>query len=270
MPVLKTFDTDALLNGDFTAVDDANPKYLSYVDCLTTKGVVGLEIHHLWSPKGAERFLDLVDRGYYNDIPLFRKNRYIMQFGAVKHPQTGIRKQFGGLHSIKDEPRTDCFGKCSKGDLWDGAVAYAGGGKDSRGAQLFWVHHKGGQPLGRELWETPIGNITKGYEVVKDSLYGGYNEQVDQVKIFQRGNDYTKENFPLLDYMVRCELVKGPEEGFIDYELALKRLKGGAAYVSGRKESEIPLLFSFALVAAFIMFMGRTFVRSLKKFDKAK
>jgi hypothetical protein len=27
------------------------------------------------------------------------------------------------------------------------------------------VHHKGSQPLGHELWETPIGNITEGVRI---------------------------------------------------------------------------------------------------------
>ena len=82
----------------------------------------------------------------------------------------GERAQFSGLKNIKDDPKTNCFGKCQYGELWDGAVAFAGGGKDSRGDQLFWVHHKGGQPLGHELWETPIANITKGLETVRHKV----------------------------------------------------------------------------------------------------
>lgn len=270
MSKLKSFNIDELLNGAFTAADDADPQYLSYVSCLTTKGVVEMEIHHLWSPRGADRFLDLIDRGYYSDIGLFRKNRYILQYGAVQHPQTGARKQFSGMKSIKDDPKTDCFGKCKKGELWDGALAFAGGGRDSRGAQVFWVHHKSTQPLGRELWETPVGNITKGYDIVKHQLYGGYNEAVDQVKIFQGGNDYLKENFPQLDYIVRCEIIDPPSFSFIDYEKTLQRLKGGAAYISGRKEADVPHMFFFAVVGAFILFCGRLLVKSRQRFDKRK
>mmetsp|Transcript_2402 Transcript_2402/g.3336 ORF Transcript_2402/g.3336 Transcript_2402/m.3336 type:complete len:256 (+) Transcript_2402:179-946(+) len=174
--------------------------------CTTTKGEITLEIHRDWSPYGADRFIDLMDRGYYNGVGLFRKNHWIIQFGAVQHPQTGVRKQFSGMRTIKDDPKTDCGGKCKKNKLWDGAISFAGGGKDSRSDQAFFVHHVGHQPLGNELWETPIGNITEGLQVLRD-IYGGYGENIDQTQIFRHGNDYLKD-FPKLDYIKECHILR--------------------------------------------------------------
>jgi len=176
------------------------------VSCRTTKGEIIVEVHRDWAKHGAERFLHLVQRGYFEGIGFFRKNHWIIQFGAVQHPQTGKRKKFSGMKTIPDDPPTDCGGECTKNRLWDGALAFAGGGKDSRSDQVFFVHHLGHQPIGGELWETPIGNVTHGMDVLKN-IYGGYGESVNQVKIFQRGDDYLKE-FPLLDYMLECNIIQ--------------------------------------------------------------
>ena len=69
------------------------------------------------------------------------------------------------------------------------------------------MHHQGSQPIGHEVWETPIANITSGMAVVR-SFYMGYDEKVDQTKIFESGNDYLREHFPRLDYIKRCWRVR--------------------------------------------------------------
>ena len=178
----------------------------SLVQCKTTAGVFVLEVRPDWSPHGAKRYLDLVSRGYYNGVYFFRKNHWIVQFGAVKHPQEGWRKKFSGLRSVPDDPPTSCGGLCTKRKLWDGALSFAGGGKDSRSDQVFIVHHLGSQPIGQSLWEVPIGNVTQGMDVVR-KLYGGYGEKVDQVRIFQNGDEYIKEEFPKLDRIVKCSVM---------------------------------------------------------------
>eukprot|EP00959_Pyramimonas_sp_CCMP1952_P299482 6263895-Pyramimonas_sp.AAC.1 len=65
------------------------------VECHTTKGRVVIEMCPEWAPNGAARFVDLVTRGYFLDIALFRKNPWIVQFGAVQHPQSA-RFAFAG------------------------------------------------------------------------------------------------------------------------------------------------------------------------------
>lgn len=177
-----------------------------HVHCKTTAGDFSLVVRPSWSPHGAQRFIDLISRGYYNDVYFFRKNHWIVQFGAVQHPQTGRRKQFSGMRPIADDPHTDCSGKCLKHRLWDGALSFAGGGKGSRSAQVFIVHHLGSQPIGGELWETPIGNITSGMESVLN-IFDGYSENVDQVKIFQQGENYIKQHFTKLDKIIQCALL---------------------------------------------------------------
>ena len=40
----------------------------NYVRCSTTKGDIVLEIYRDWSPRGADRFLDLVNDGFFTGI----------------------------------------------------------------------------------------------------------------------------------------------------------------------------------------------------------
>eukprot|EP00924_Labyrinthula_sp_SR-Ha-C_P009850 snap_masked-scaffold_21-processed-gene-1.9-mRNA-1 protein AED:0.18 eAED:0.19 QI:0/0/0/1/1/1/2/0/260 len=236
----------------FSAEDDLNPEYITKARCYTTKGPISFDLHHLWSPHGVHRYVDLIATGYFTNISLFRKNHHIVQFGAVKHPQTGERKKFSGMKSIPDDPKTDCFGKCRSGYLWEGAVSYAGGGKNSRSAQSFFVFRS-------ELWETPIGNITEGFNIVKDKIYGGYGEKVDQRKIFQEGNDYIKREFPLIDYIERCELVE--EDSFV------KRLSDVSAEVMKAREGNETLFMVvlFSIMILTLLFGRRIILLSLNR-----
>lgn len=177
----------------------------SLIKCRTSAGTFVVEVRPDWSPNGASRFIDLASRGYYNGVHMFRKNHWIVQFGAVQHPQKGWRRQFSGLRTVPDDPPTDCSGKCIPNKLWDGALSFAGGGTDSRSDQVFIVHHLGSQPIGKSPWETPIGNVTEGLDVVR-KMYGGYGEKVSQVKIFARGDEFIREEFPLLDRIFECRI----------------------------------------------------------------
>uniref|UniRef100_A0A7S2RS89 PPIase cyclophilin-type domain-containing protein n=1 Tax=Mucochytrium quahogii TaxID=96639 RepID=A0A7S2RS89_9STRA len=189
------------------------------VVCKSTKGVIHLDIHPEWSPHGASRFLDLVKYGYWHDIGLFRRNPWIVQFGAIQFEEHDgewkdklVPKGRHHLPSIPDDPKTDCGGKCVRGSLFDGALSYAGGGVNSRADQIFIVHHRGkSQPLGAELWETPFGNVTKGLDIVR-SWYREYGETVDQVKIMRQGSAYLKKNFPDLDYIESCSIANNKED----------------------------------------------------------
>ena len=87
------------------------------------------------------------------------------------------------MGSIPDDPPTDCYGRCTKGRLFDGALSFAGGGPNSRDNQLFFVYNMADQPIGHELWEVPIGNVTTGLGVI-NAMYGGYGEKVDQVRFY--------------------------------------------------------------------------------------
>ena len=60
----------------------------------------------------------------------------------------------------------------------------------------------GGSP-----WEVPWGQLVGESSLSAiDKMYTKYGEKVSQGKIFDRGNEYTKSEFPLLDYITQCEI----------------------------------------------------------------
>jgi cyclophilin family peptidyl-prolyl cis-trans isomerase len=90
-------------------------------------------------------------------------------------------------------------------------LSFAGGGPNTRSTQLF-IAFEDLDFLGKEPWETPFGMVTEG-QATLDALYKGYGDippfgkGPDQQKIHNRGNQYLRENFPKVDYILSCEVV---------------------------------------------------------------
>lgn len=157
-------------------------------------------VHPSWSPIGARRFLKMVHAGFFTNIPLFRvAPGFLVQFGISLDPAMNTR--FG--ENIRDDPSPGIpFRK--------GIMSYAGYGKDSRSTQVF-IGYEGCSGLGQPSspWETPFGEVTKGMEVV-DAFYGGYRDDIDQGKIYNEGKAYLDANYPKLDYLKSCQLMRRP------------------------------------------------------------
>ena len=113
-------------------------------------------------------------------------------------------------------------------------MGYAGAGKNSRGTQLIVAFEPnlylgGGSPwlgsplllqnfkIGRSNFasvptlqrEVPFGQLVgeASFETLSQ-IYTGYGEKVSQGKIMNRGNAYLEEEFPLLDYILECKVLK--------------------------------------------------------------
>src|SRR5256885_7587654 len=69
----------------------------------TSKGPIVIAVHREWAPHGADRFLELVNAGYFDDSRFFRvvKGQWA-QFGINKDPtvSTAWRQK-----TIPDDPR---------------------------------------------------------------------------------------------------------------------------------------------------------------------
>jgi cyclophilin family peptidyl-prolyl cis-trans isomerase len=118
----------------------------NYVRCTTTKGPIVLEIYRDWSPRGADRFIDLVNDGFFTDIALYRcVDRFLTQFGISDNPAM--------KHWHNDEILDD---KNLHKGIKRGYLSFAGGGKNTRSSQLF-IAFEDLDFLGKEPWETPFG-----------------------------------------------------------------------------------------------------------------
>lgn len=187
---------------------------VTLVCCNTTKGAINIEVHPTWAPYGAKRFLDMVNDNFFStEVPLFRALKgFIVQFGLAGDP--AVHKRYRAMGNLPDDP--NWLPEGPKGREINGTtrfqkgyLAYAGAGKNSRGTQLILalannLYLGGGSP-----WEVPIGQVV-GKESLHtlDRIYTGYGEKPSQGKIMNRGKAYIKENFPLIDFMNACKIIK--------------------------------------------------------------
>jgi peptidyl-prolyl cis-trans isomerase A (cyclophilin A) len=48
----------------------------------------------------------------------------------------------------------------------------------------------------------PFGTVVSGMDVV-EAIYAGYDQQVSQTRLQAEGNDYLRNEFPNLDYVLQ-------------------------------------------------------------------
>eukprot|EP01062_Namystynia_karyoxenos_P001238 TRINITY_DN10423_c0_g1_i1.p1 TRINITY_DN10423_c0_g1~~TRINITY_DN10423_c0_g1_i1.p1 ORF type:complete len:273 (+),score=54.83 TRINITY_DN10423_c0_g1_i1:56-874(+) len=190
------------------------------VHCDTTAGDIAIEVVPEWSPRGAERFLDLVRAGFWTDIALFRSiPRFLVQFGIPGDPSREAKERFRNLTKrIRDDPhRRDVPVK-------HGYVSYAGSGPHSRTTQIF-IAYRDLPSLGKSPWETPFGRVVRGIENVH-KFYKGYGGKPNQARIRKEGNAYLRSEFPKLDYVRSCAIASDSR--------AVHEAAGGTAAASRR------------------------------------
>jgi peptidyl-prolyl cis-trans isomerase A (cyclophilin A) len=160
----------------------------------TSKGTFEIETRREWSPRGTDRFYQLVKSGYYNNNRFFRViPGFVVQWGA--HGDPSVNAAWDKLF-IKDDSVTHSNKR--------GTIVFATSGPDTRAAQLFINLVDNTQLDGMGF--APFGEVVTGMAVV-DSLYSGYGEGPpggfgpSQGDIMQRGNSYLERNFPKLDFI---------------------------------------------------------------------
>lgn len=180
------------------------------VHCQTSKGDLEIMVVPRWSPRGAARFLELVDDGQFTDLPIFRCiNGFLCQFGA--HPPRANLKQYA---TIPDDPHTQALAPFKKGYL-----SFAGFAADSRANHIF-IALNDSQTLGTQPWETPFGYVTPATfdsTVARfttrygDMAPSGTGPEIKKIEA-PDGAEYLKANFPELDYFQFCarKADKGP------------------------------------------------------------
>lgn len=167
----------------------------------TTKGAFIVEAVRDWSPKGVDRFYNLVKAGFYDDVACFRViEGFVVQFGLNGDPEVNEAWE---NERIGDDP-------VRQSNL-RGFLTFATGGPNTRTTQLF-INLRDNQRLDR-MGFSPIGRVIRGSEIV-DILYSVYGEGEprgkgpSQKKISSEGNPYLRKNFPRLDYIIRARIVR--------------------------------------------------------------
>jgi len=151
------------------------------VEFNTNRGKFTVVVNPSLAPKGAERFLDLVKDGFFDNSPIYRIiPAFIMQFG-ISLDQS---KKHWHSNTITDDPNINV--KISKYSL-----SFAGNGPNSRSTNLF-IAFRTLNWLGKSPWEVPFGKVIEGTEVI-DSFQES-NHELNQDQLKNDGDIYLKNN----------------------------------------------------------------------------
>ena len=128
----------------------------------TDLGDIEIELFSTDAPKAAQNFVDLANKGYYNDvifhrvIPGFVAQGGDGQYGKKSSLEKGRVGTGGPGYQFEDEP--------VKGDYGRGAVAMANAGPNTNGSQFFICHQDLSGKLPKNY--TLFGQVTSGMDVV--------------------------------------------------------------------------------------------------------
>lgn len=170
----------------------------------TTKGNFIIEVTRAWSPKGADRFYNLVQLGFYDGVTFHRAiDDFMVQFGI--HPEPAVNGAWYNAF-IPDDPVIESNRRSY--------VTFAHAGKDSRTTQIFISYVDRQRRLDKDGF-SPFGKVVEGMNVV-DSLYKGYGELAPKGKgpnasrVQREGQAYIDAEFPKLDAIKKAAVVQKP------------------------------------------------------------
>lgn len=178
----------------------APPKF--YVKLDTSKGDVVIEVVREWAPRGADRFYELVNDGFFDGSRFYRVLRgFAAQFGISKDAKANeLWRQL----LLPDDP--------VKQSNKRGYVSFANRGPNTRSTQVF-INLKNNSDLDSRNF-APIGRVVEGIENA-DKLYAGYGEVMtlggsgpDPAKLEALGDEYAQRSFPRLDTINSAKVVE--------------------------------------------------------------
>ena len=167
----------------------------------TTAGVVIIEVLRAWAPLGADRFVNLVRHGYYDEAPLFRvRPKTWVQFGIAGDPKVA---QAWRQRTFPDDPFRETNAR--------GTVAFAFAVPHGRTTQVFINLTDNAATHDKEPF-VPFGRVVEGMDVA-DRFFAEYGEGLGGIRAgkqdagFAEGAGFFRREFPKLDWIQRATLV---------------------------------------------------------------
>ncbi|HEY1654561.1 MAG TPA: peptidylprolyl isomerase [Candidatus Tumulicola sp.] len=166
----------------------------------TTAGTFVVAVTRAWSPRGADRFYNLVKHGFFNGGAFFRVvPGFVVQFGL--NPSPAVDSAWSGA-DVKDDPVVQSNRA--------GYLSFAAAGPNTRTTQIFI--NLGDNPRLDGMGFAPFGKVVSGMSTVR-RIYAGYGESPDQGAIAAQGKAYLDKQFPKLDKILSAKLVTQPPAG---------------------------------------------------------
>lgn len=174
----------------------------SRVHLDTTKGPVVIEVIRAWAPRGADRFVNLVRHGYYDDAAIFRiRPRTWAQFGIAGDP--AVARAWRNV-TFPDDPFRESNVR--------GTVAFAFAVPNGRTTQVFINLRDNAATHDKEPF-VPFGRIVEGLEVA-DAFNAEYQEGLGGIRAgkqdpaFAEGNTFFRREYPRLDVIRRATIAR--------------------------------------------------------------
>eukprot|EP00591_Stephanopyxis_turris_P011590 CAMPEP_0195518932 /NCGR_PEP_ID=MMETSP0794_2-20130614/13980_1 /TAXON_ID=515487 /ORGANISM="Stephanopyxis turris, Strain CCMP 815" /LENGTH=207 /DNA_ID=CAMNT_0040647985 /DNA_START=232 /DNA_END=855 /DNA_ORIENTATION=+ len=159
------------------------------------EGTFTVKLRPDWAPIGAQRFVDLTEKNFWQDCRFFRVlPGFVAQFGINGDPNV---QSTWRSRSLKDDPVKVTNSR--------GTMVFATSGPNSRTTQLF-INYSDRNAFLDKSGFSPFAEIVSGMDVV-DKLYGGYGEGAPSGKgpnqglIQAKGNAYLAPSYPKLSYI---------------------------------------------------------------------
>lgn len=153
---------------------------------------VVLTVNRSLAPNGVDRFYQLLtlrngsyfaNNGFFRVVPHF-----VVQFGIAGDPE--LAQQWENKN-IEDDPVV--------GSNVRGTIAFADAGPNTRSTQVFF-NYANNSFLDEEGF-APFGSVRPQDMQLLEAIYSKYGGAPSQQEIYAEGNEYLKQNYPLLTYL---------------------------------------------------------------------
>lgn len=170
----------------------------SLVTLETTKGTIVVEVIRAWAPLGADRFVNLVRYGYYDEAMIFRiRPKTWAQFGIAGDPKVA---QAWRAATFPDDPFRESNVR--------GTVAFAFAVPNGRTTQVFINLRDNAATHDKEPF-VPFGRVIQGLGAA-DAWNAEHGEGLGGIRAgkqdagFAEGNTFFRREFPRLDVIRRA------------------------------------------------------------------
>jgi cyclophilin family peptidyl-prolyl cis-trans isomerase len=169
----------------------------------TTKGAIDIEVTRAWAPRGADRFINLVRTGYYDDNRFFRVEPGWVQFGINGDPE--IAKTWR-TQTFTNDPFIPANSNIR------GTVAFAFAEQTALTTQVYISMRDNSATHDKEPF-VPFGRVIAGMDVAdrlnKEHGAGpGGIRAGNQGPYFEGGNAWLDQRFPRLDAIVKASILR--------------------------------------------------------------
>jgi peptidyl-prolyl cis-trans isomerase A (cyclophilin A) len=160
----------------------------------SSAGMFIVQVQRAWAPYGADRFYNLVKRGFYDECRFFRVIKgFAAQFGI--HGNPAVAAAWVNATLPPDRARLSNT---------RGRVTFAMAGRpDTRSTQVF-INLGDNSRLDIDGF-APIGEIVTSMVLV-DRIFSQYGEGADQGRIQMEGNAFLTKYMPRLDYVIKATI----------------------------------------------------------------